>query len=174
MRKTAALCCILVGVSLTAGSREGLAVSVCYEGFADRILRIDVKRDGVLTTGAERARFGEGHPIQRTFSVKGKAIVDDEEAGFIQATIDGTVVLAPGLGAQMGLTWLERNVFIEFQGFLLACSSGVDASSATPDTWSCQGTSFFQESIGTISLQLTRIDPLSNELCSRFSLTAFD
>ena len=171
MQKIIALGCA-AAIVLAATSSQVFAQSVCYRVGEDdeRVLRVFVRQNAILTTRQERREFGPDHPIQRVYLVNGRSLRSTEE-GFIKGTINGTVILGQGIGAQMSLTDLQHHDFAGFQGHLSHCESGENAVSSTPDEWFCQGVTFVpSEPLGDSVFRLERIDPLDNELCSRFTL----
>ena len=71
----------------------------------------------------------------------------------------------------MGLTDVQHHDFAGIQTFLHDCESS--EVSSTPDEWFCQSVILvpFAEEVGSDTFILTRINPLDNELCSRFTLS---
>lgn len=151
-----------------------LAKSVCYEktpsvGVPADVFRIDVKYHSTLTTRREHREFGDAHPRQTTYSAQGKSVYDDLGVGYILGTLDGSITVAKGSGARMGLQNAEVNDYVGFQLSSYGCRS--DEASATPETWSCEGFSMVGGAVpASESLTLTRVNPLENHHCSWFSL----
>jgi hypothetical protein len=147
MQKIMALGCA-AAVVLAATSSQVVAQSVCYRVGEDDgdVLRVYVRQNAILTTGKERREFGADHPIQRVYLVNGRSLQSTDE-GFIKGTINGTVILGQGIGAQMSLTDLQHHDFAGFQGHLSHCESGENAISSTPDEWFARAWSWFLPSL---------------------------
>jgi hypothetical protein len=80
--------------------------SVCYDFFDVNIIRLDVKFHSLLTTREEKQKFD--HPIQKAYSAHEKAVAPF--AG-VTAAVTGTVDVAQGVGARMGLTFPTLSLF---------------------------------------------------------------
>jgi hypothetical protein len=140
--------------------------SVCYDFFDVNIIRLDVKFHSLLTTREEKQKFD--HPIQKAYSAHGKAVAPF--AG-VTAAVTGTVDVAQGVGARMGLTFPTLFLFNEFDA--LDCTS--DEASATPAEWTCQFLFLEEvETFGPDPVTLNRLDPLEDERCSIFTLPSPD
>jgi hypothetical protein len=139
--------------------------SVCYDFFDINIIRLDVKLHSPLTTPKEKREFD--HPIQKAYSAHGKAV----QPGVVTAAVTGTVDVAQGVGARMGLTFPTLFLFNEFD--TLDCTS--DEASATPAEWTCLFLFVEEgETFGPDPVTLNRLDPLEDERCSIFTLPGLD
>jgi hypothetical protein len=155
---------------LSATSGQALAQrshseSVCYDFFGINIIRLDVKFHSFLTTSKEKRKFG--HPVQKAYSAHGKVVQPD----VVNVPVTGTVDVAQGVGARMGLTFPTLFVFGELDA--LDCTS--DEASATPAEWTCLF--LFIDEAGTTGpepVTLNRLDPLEDERCSIFTLPSPD
>lgn len=165
----------LVTSMLVFASSQVSAKSVCYENSVTNgtaFLRLDVGYHSKLTTRHESKKFGDGHPVQKTYSVQGSSVEDFIDVSVI-GTVDGTVVVAKGNGARMGITNHHFSIITGYGQSNFACIS--DEVSATPEKWQCEGIAIGPGgAISLDSLRLTRVDPLDNPLCSEFNLTFDD
>jgi hypothetical protein len=124
-----------------------------------------VKFHSPLTTPEEKRKFD--HPIQKAYSAHGKAV----QPGVVTAVVTGTVDVAQGIGARMGLTFPTLFLFNEFDA--LDCTS--EEASATPAEWTCQFLFIAEgETFGPDPVTLNRLDPLEDERCSIFTLPSPD
>jgi hypothetical protein len=171
MRKNA----LVAGLALALlGATSGQALaershseSVCYDFFGFNIIRLDVKFHSFLTTHKEKRKFG--HPIQKAYSAHGKAVEPNLP---LTVAVTGTVDVAQGVGARMGLTFPSH-----FENFdeldALDCTS--EEASATPAEWTCLFLFIEQAgTIGPVPVTLNRLDPLEDERCSIFTLPSLD
>jgi hypothetical protein len=161
-----ALSAAVVVAMLGAASGQALAASVCYEaeGF-EAFIRLDVRLHSGLTTGRERRKLD--HPIQEAYAAHGKIVFDD----FVLEPINGTVILAQGVGARSAFTLpLLFPLDDDPQFVSIDCYS--EEASATPEAWECKAF-VLTSSTGAVTLvpdTFVRVEPLENERCSFFEL----
>jgi hypothetical protein len=147
------------------------AANVCYTSslFAGERFRFSAKSREKLTTTAEENLFGI--PVQRVFDVFGKHVF----AGSHMATINGTIISATfsGGGVESHLGFFSHLVRspdgVTETGFpvTVECTTDeVTSSKNFPGTWHCQARNEGGAYHGVFTL--TKVDPLSDSLCSVF------
>jgi hypothetical protein len=173
VRKTVSTATIVV--MLTASTIPAFAKSVCY-GPSDPmdlgapIIRISVGQARTLKTRKEAEKWGDSNPVQRTYLVHGIHTLWNQEADYYMGTVDGSVTVARGMGARMGLTYAGNSAdpYVVDRIVQYACVS--DEPSPTPETWSCQYSVLNRQNPKWEPLELGRRDPMITGLCSVFSL----
>ena len=170
--------------------------TVCYEisgGFyqlGQNVLRLNVKEHSPLNTYKEVKKLK--HPRQTTYSVIGKKVtgfsrtaaeetIIPDQRPYNIASVHGSEIVATKHGARIGLTIINTlsslhsagNEFVPINSPVefLECAS--EESSATPEVWSECAISGLNnanrvDSEAVNRMQLRRVNPLDNPLCSAF------
>ena len=171
--------------------------TVCYEirgsfyQLGQNVLRLNVKEHSPLNTYKEVKKLR--HPRQTTYSVIGKkvtgpfrmradeTIAPPDQRIINMASVNGSEIVATKYGSRINLTINNSlsslhsagNEFVPIGSPVefLECAS--EESSATPEVWSQCAISGLNRTEAVDSeavnrMQLIRVDPLANPLCSAF------